>query len=84
MTTPDEGKQTLREEMDARGWHDNDWRAGLAAIVGGESNFIPSRETGYSHTANDRIRKFFSKARNLSDDEKAPRTKPMNGAAAAA
>lgn len=62
-----EGARMLRQEMDARGWHDNDWRAGLAAIVGGESRFIPSRETGYAHTANSRIRMFFSKARSLSD-----------------
>jgi predicted chitinase len=64
-----EGARILREEMDARGWHNNDYRAGLAAIVGGESHFTPSRETGWSRTSNDRIRQFFSRARSLSDSE---------------
>lgn len=64
-----EGARILREEMDARGWHNNDWRAGLAAIVGGESNFTPRRETGWSRTKNERIRQFFSRARSLSDAE---------------
>lgn len=56
----EEVKRILREEMDARGWHNNVWRAGLAAIVGGESRFIPQRETGWSRTASSRIRAFFS------------------------
>lgn len=55
----EEVTRILREEMDARGWHNNDWRAGLAAIIGGESHFTPKFETGYSHTDNDRIRKIF-------------------------
>src|SRR6266404_4724887 len=64
----EEVKNILREEMDNRGWHDNDWRAGLAAIIGGESSFIPKFETGYSHTSNDRIRSIFrSKTVNLTD-----------------
>lgn len=67
MAIQDEVKVILRQEMDARGYHNNDYRAGLAAIIGGESRFIPTRETGYSHTSNSRIRQFFSKARPLSD-----------------
>lgn len=68
MTTVDEVKQVLREEMDKRGWHDNDWRAGLAAIIGGESHFNPHFETGYAHTSNARIRKIFpSRVHGLSD-----------------
>jgi predicted chitinase len=68
MTSEVEG--VLREEMDARGWHDDDRRAGLAAIVGGESEFVPKFETGYGHTANDRIRMIFgSRVNGLSDDQ---------------
>ena len=68
MTSEVEG--VLREEMDNRGWHDDDRRAGLAAIVGGESNFIPKFETGYGHTANDRIRMIFgSRVNGLSDEQ---------------
>lgn len=69
MPTVDEVKRILREEMDNRGWHNNDWRAGLAAIVGGESRFQPAFEMGYSHTSNDRIRSYFSKTRRMSDEE---------------
>lgn len=69
-STQEETAAKLREEMDARGWLDNDRRAGLAAIVGGESNFIPKFETGYSHTSNDRIRMIFpSRVHNMSDAE---------------
>lgn len=58
----------LRAEMDSRGWHKNDSRAGLAAIVGGESDFTPKFETGYSRTSNERIRMIFpSRVRGLSD-----------------
>lgn len=64
-----EGMRILREEMDTRGWHNNDYRAGLAAIVGGESRFFATRETGWSRTSNHRIKQFFSRARALSDDE---------------
>jgi len=67
VTTTDEVKKILREEMDARGYHNDDYRAGLAAIVGGESAFIPQREVGWSHSSNQRIRHFFSRARGLSD-----------------
>lgn len=67
--TPEDGEKVLREEMDTRGYHNDDWRAGLAAIVGGESEFVPKRETGYSHTSNTRIRSIFSKAQHLSDTE---------------
>ena len=62
MTT--EVERILREEMDARGWHDDDRRAGLAAIVGGESNFVPKFETGYGHTDNGRIRLIFGSRMN--------------------
>lgn len=68
MSTVEEVKTVLRQEMDARGWHDADRRAGLAAIVGGESGFLPKWETGYSHTSNARIREIFpSRVRDLSD-----------------
>lgn len=65
----DEVKAVLRQEMDRRGWHDDDCRAGLAAIIGGESGFLPRRETGWSHTANANIRRFFSVTRRLTDAE---------------
>src|SRR5882724_2744681 len=70
MTIQQETADLLREEMDARGWHDDDQRAGLAAIVGGESGFLPRFETGYGHTSNDHIRTIFpSRVAGLSDDE---------------
>lgn len=60
MPTPKEVSEILRAEMNARGWHNNDQRAGLAAIVGGESQFQPKFETGYAHTSNARIRQIFN------------------------
>jgi predicted chitinase len=60
MDIIDEVKKILCEEMDKRGWLDNDWRAGLAAIIGGESGFVPKFETGWARTSNQRIRQFFS------------------------
>lgn len=68
MPFQDEVKRILREEMDKQGWLVNDYRAGLAAIVGGESHFTPKRETGYSRTSNERIRRFFSsRVQGMSD-----------------
>lgn len=65
-----ENQTILREEMDARNYHNDIWRAGLAAIVGGESDFIPKWETGYSHTSNARIRMIFGhRVGGMSDDE---------------
>lgn len=70
MSIQQETAQKLREEMDARGWHKNDWRAGLAAIVGGESHFLPKFETGYSGTSNERIRMIFpSRVRGMLDSQ---------------
>jgi predicted chitinase len=60
MSVQDDVKSVLRDEMDNRGWRNNDWRAGLAAIIGGESHFLPKFETGYAHTANSRIRMIFA------------------------
>lgn len=66
----DEVKKILREEMDLRHWFNDDWRAGLAAIIGGESHFLPKFETGYSRTSNDRIRRIFpSRVRGMSDEQ---------------
>lgn len=52
-------KTALRTAMDVQGIHDNMQRAGLAAIIGGESNFVPKMESSWRNTDNARIRKFF-------------------------
>jgi predicted chitinase len=49
----------LRAAMDRAGILDNDTRAGVAAIVKGESDFKPRSEASYAHTPNDRIRAVF-------------------------
>lgn len=49
----------LRAAMDAQGVTDNSTRAGIAAICMGESKMLGHVETGYAHTANDRIRQVF-------------------------
>jgi len=70
MVDPGEVKEILRQEMDSRGWLNNDYRAGLAAIIGGESGFIPKFETGYSHTSIARIRMIFTgRVRGMTDEE---------------
>lgn len=52
----------LRAEMDRQGITDNELRAGLAAIIGGESGFKPHSETPYRNTDNSRIRGIFKTA----------------------
>src|ERR1044071_3205650 len=69
MSVIEEVKAVLRQEMDARGWHDDDQRAGLAAIVGGESGFVPQRERSWAHTANASIRRFFRSTRGPTEAE---------------
>lgn len=57
----------LKSAMTSAGITDNDERAMIAAIAGGESGFKPQTEASYAHTANDRIRIIFSKTRTLAD-----------------
>lgn len=52
----------LRAEMDRQGITDNQLRAGLAAIIGGEGGFKPHSETPYRNTDNTRIRGIFKTA----------------------
>jgi predicted chitinase len=52
----------LRAEMDRQGIIDNELRAGLAAIIGGESGFKPRSEASYRNTDNTRIRGIFRTA----------------------
>lgn len=59
----------LRAAMDAQGITNNQTRAGIAAIVTGETSFVFKPEIGYSHTNNDRIRSIFgSRVMGLTDD----------------
>lgn len=60
-------KQALRDAMTAAKITDNDERAMIAAIAGGESDFKPQTEISYSHTSNSRIRTIFSATRRLTD-----------------
>jgi predicted chitinase len=64
-----ENAALLRAEMDKQGITDNVLRAGIAAIVGGESGWIPHTETPYTHTSNDRIRLIFKTAFAGKDDQ---------------
>lgn len=52
----------LRAEMDKQRITDNTLRAGIAAIIGGESGFKPHSEDSYRHTDNTRIRGIFKTA----------------------
>jgi predicted chitinase len=52
----------LREAMNEQRITDNELRAGIAAIVGGESGWVPKTEAPYTHTSNDRIRSIFKTA----------------------
>lgn len=58
----DNNADLLRAEMDRQGITDNQLRAGLAAIIGGESGFKPHSEDSYRHTDNTRIRGIFKTA----------------------
>lgn len=57
-----DSKRLLIEEMDRQGIDDNELRAGIAAIVGGESGWKPRSEDSYSRTSNARIREVFKTA----------------------
>lgn len=52
-------KALLRVEMDRQGMHDDELRAGTAAIAMGESGFDSRSEVPYRNTANSRIRTIF-------------------------
>lgn len=56
---PNDQKQNLRAAMDAAGITNQELRAGIMAIAGGESGFVPRTELGYGHTSNARIRAIF-------------------------
>lgn len=62
-------KALLIAEMDRQGVTDNALRAGLAAIMGGESGFKPHSETPYRNTANSRIRSIFPTALGGASDD---------------
>src|SRR5205823_3145442 len=67
---PDETpSDLLRDAMDAQGITDNELRAGIAAIAGGESGFKPVSETSFRNTSNARIRQIFGAARGMSDSQ---------------
>ena len=62
-------KAFLKAAMDADGITDPAERAGLAAIIGGESGFVSRTEMTYAHTSNDRLRQIFgTRVSGLSDD----------------
>jgi len=44
-------------------------QAGVLAVVSKESSFLPKSEKAYSGTSNSRIRKIFSRTRNLSESQ---------------
>lgn len=68
MIEEDKNRELLIREMDRQGVTDNEMRAGIAALVGGETEFRPRTETPYRNTSNDRIREIFgSRVADLSD-----------------
>ena len=59
---PENTLDLLRAEMDRQLITDNTLRAGIAAIIGGESEFKPQSERSYKNTDNGRIRAIFRSA----------------------
>src|ERR1700723_909806 len=53
----------LRDAMNAQGITENELRAGIGAIAGGESALKPISEVSYRNTSNSRIRQIFGAAR---------------------
>lgn len=64
-----DNKALLIAEMNRQGIRDNELRAGIAAIVGGESGWIARSEDSYSGTSNDRIRTIFRTALGGASDD---------------
>lgn len=62
-------QKRLVAAMDNAGMTDNELRAGIAAIIAGESNFQNVGEVSYRNTSNTRIRGIFSSTRPLSEGE---------------
>lgn len=68
MSNPETVKAALKQAMTDWGITDASTRAGIAAIVGGETGFILRPEIGYAHTPNTRIREIFhSRLGGMSD-----------------
>ena len=62
-------KTLLRRAMDEQNIPDNVLRAGIAAIIGGETQWMPRTETSYRNTSVARIRTIFKdRVAHLSDD----------------
>lgn len=57
------------KRMNEKGITNKYTQAGILAVVSKESSFLPKSERNYSGTSNSRIRKIFSRARNLSESE---------------
>jgi len=63
------GIQRLIDKMVENGVTDPVAQVGMLAVIGKETHFINKKETGYHNTSNERIRKIFSRTRNISDSE---------------
>lgn len=57
------------KRMNAEGITNPFTQAGILAVISKESSFLPKSEKPYSNTSNDRIRKIFSRTKNLSDSQ---------------
>jgi uncharacterized protein (TIGR02594 family) len=64
-----DARSLLIQAMDDHDVTDNDLRAGIAAIAGGESGMVPHSEIGWGHTDPERTRGFFSALSEMSDEE---------------
>lgn len=69
MSIKKEAQTLLIKELNRRNVRDNELRAGLAAILEGESNWIPQYETSYKNTSNDRIRQIFASRLGTASDQ---------------
>jgi len=65
----DNVKELLNQAMTQHGINDNELRAGIAAIAGGESGMVPRSEIGWSHTDPARTKQFFGALSGKSLDE---------------
>ncbi len=63
------GIQRLIDKMVENGVTDTLAQVGMLAVIGKETHFVNKKEKGYQDTGNSRIRKIFSRTRNMSDEE---------------
>ena len=61
--------QRLIDKMIENGIEDPAAQVGMLSVIGKETHFINKKEKGYQNTPNSRIKKIFSRTRDMSDSE---------------